>query len=361
MRRVLVGGAQILVVAIAYYLAAKLGLRLAVVGEQVTPLWPPTGIALASLLLRGIGCWPGIAVGAFLANVTMGPSLPAVVAITAGNTLAPVCACLLLTRAGFRVDLKRLRDVLALIALAAFASTLISATVGSATLVVGGGVPAGDFWSTWSVWWTGDAMGVLVVAPVVFIVATGRRSWRAPPARWLEAVTLLVGGTALALAVTWSSANLLFLIFPMLIWAAVRFQHAGAVPCNLIVSVTVVLAAAAGRGPFAGLELLPTMITLQLFNGTATLTALVLAAITTERNEAQHLVQSTVSRMADAVRMLEPHRLLRDGLIQQAVGERDTVDQRNEPDVSRYATTDSAAVLAPERWTGPGAGVHRGR
>lgn len=360
MRRVLVGGAQILVVAIAYYLAAKLGLRLAVVSEQVTPLWPPTGIALACLLLRGIGCWPGIAVGAFLANVTMGPSLPAVVAITAGNTLAPVCACLLLTRVGFNVDLKRLRDVLALISLAAFASMLISATVGAAALVLGGVVPAGDFWSTWSVWWTGDAMGVLVVAPVAFIAATRRGRWRAPPARWLEAVALMVGGTALALAVTWSSANLLFLIFPMLIWAAVRFQHAGAVPCNLIVSVTVVLAAATGRGPFAGLDLLPTMITLQLFNGTATLTALVLAAITTERNEAQHLVQNTVSRMADAVRMLEPHRLLRDGLIQQAVGERDTADQRNGPDVSRCTATDSAAVLAPKRWRGPGAGVHRG-
>ena len=342
MRRVLVGGAQVLVVAIAYYLAAKLGLRLAVVGEQVTPLWPPTGIALACLLLRGIGCWPGIAIGAFLANITMGPSLPAVVAITAGDTLAPVCACLLLTRVGFQVGLKRLRDVLALISLAAFASMLISATVGATTLVVAGAVPAGDFWSTWSVWWTGDAMGVLVVAPVVFIAAafiapTGRRNWRAPTARWLEAGAL-VCGTALALAVTWSSANLLFLIFPMLIWAAVRFQHAGAVPCNLIVSVTVVLAAAAGRGPFAGLDLLPTMITLQLFNGTATLTALLLAAITTERNEAQHLVQSTVSRMADAVRMLEPHRLLRDGLIQQVVGERDVVDQRPVPSTDGQAT-----------------------
>jgi integral membrane sensor domain MASE1 len=338
MRRVLVGGAQVLVVAIAYYLAAKLGLRLAVVGKQVTPLWPPTGIALACLLLRGIGCWPGIAIGAFLANITMGPSLPAVVAITAGDTLAPVCACLLLARVGFHVDLKRLRDVLALIFLAAFTSMLISATVGATALVVAGVVPAGAYWSTWSVWWTGDAMGVLVVAPVAFIAATGRRSWRASPARWLEAGALLVGVAALALAVTWSSANLLFLIFPMLIWAAVRFQHAGAVPCNLIVSVTVVLAAAAGRGPFAGLDLLPTMITLQLFNGTATLTALLLAAITTERNEAQHLVQSTVSRMADAVRMLEPHRLLRDGLIQQAVGERDTVDQHTVPSIDGQAT-----------------------
>lgn len=323
MRRVLVGGTQILVVAAAYYLVAKVGLRLAVVRDQVTPLWPPTGIALACLWLRGIGCWPGIAIGAFLANVAMGPSLPGVLAITAGDTLAPVCACLLLSRVGFRPDLKRLKDVLALIALAAFAGMLISATVGAGTLVLTGAVPAGDFWSTWSVWWTGDVMGVLVVAPVLFIAAT-RRWRRVRPTRLLEAAALLLAIVAVTLAVTWASANLLFLIFPMLMWAAVRFQQAGAVPCNLVVSVTVVLAAAAGRGPFAGLDLLPTMITLQLFNGSATLTALLLAAITTERNEAQRQVQHAASQMADAVQMLEPYRLLHDGLFERLLSERHT-------------------------------------
>ena len=164
-------------------------------------------------------------------------------------------------------------------------------------------------------------MGVLVVAPVLFIAATRHWRWRAELARWLEAAALLLGIAIVTLAVTWASANLLFLIFPMLIWAAVRFQQVGAVPCNLVVSVTVVLAAAAGRGPFANLELLPTMITLQLFNGSATLTALLLAAITTERNEAQRAVERAASQMADAVRMLEPYRLL-----QPVLGERDAND-----------------------------------
>ena len=314
---------QLLVVAVVYYVAARVGLRLAVVRDQVTPLWPPTGIALACLLLRGVGCWPGIAVGAFLANIAMGPSLLGVIAITAGDTIAPVCAGLLLVRAGFRPDLKRLRDVLALIFLAAFAGMLVSATVGSGTLVLAGALPAGEFWSTWSAWWTGDAMGVLVVAPVLFVAATRRWRWRVPTARWLEAAALLLGIVAVTLIVTRSSANLLFLIFPMLIWAAVRFQQAGAVSGNLIVSVTVVLAAAAGWGPFAGLDLLPTMITLQLFNGSAALTALLLAAITTERNEAQRSLQRAATQMADAVQMLEPYRLLHDGLFQRAFTERD--------------------------------------
>jgi integral membrane sensor domain MASE1 len=165
-------------------------------------------------------------------------------------------------------------------------------------------------------------MGVLVVAPVLLIAATRRRRWRVPPARWLEAAALLLGITALTLAVTRSSANLLFLIFPLLIWAALRFRQAGAVPCNLVVSITVVLAAAAGHGPFANLELLPTMITLQAFNGSATLTALLLAAVTSERNEAQRSLQRAASQLGDAIQTLEPYRLLHNGVVQHVLGER---------------------------------------
>src|SRR5262249_21683156 len=124
----LAAGVEILGLAAVYYVVAKLGLNLALVRGQVTPLWPPTGIALAWLLLRGVRHWPGITVGAILANVAMGPSLLAVAVISAGNTLAPVCACVLLTRLGFDVELKRVKDVLALILVAALGGMLISAT-----------------------------------------------------------------------------------------------------------------------------------------------------------------------------------------------------------------------------------------
>jgi integral membrane sensor domain MASE1 len=322
-RRYLVAGLQMLFVAAAYYLAAKIGLRLALVRGQVTPLWPPTGISLSCLLLLGIRCWPGITVGAFLVNVAFGPSLPAVVVISAGNTLAIVCAYLLLTRAGFHADLGRLRDALALIGLGAFIGMLASATIGSGTLVLVGTLPAGDFWATWSVWWTGDAMGVLVVAPVLLIAATTRWRRRVPPARLLEAAALLIVTVAVTTVVTQASTHLLFLIFPVLIWAALRFQQIGAAPCNLIVSVAVVLAAAAGHGTFAGLDTLPMMITLQLFNGSATLTALLLAAITNERNEAQRAVEHAVAQLTGAVRMLEPYSLLRNSLLVDAMRKRD--------------------------------------
>lgn len=322
--RVLAVSAEILVVAAIYYVAAEVGLNLALVRGQVTPLWPPTGIALAYLLLRGVHLWPGITIGAFLANVAMGPSVLAVAGIAAGNTLAPVFACLLLHRVGFSPELRRLKDALALVFLAALAGTLISASAGTGTLVAAGALPPAEFWATWSVWWTGDAMGVLVVTPVLLVAASRRWHRHVASGRRLEAVALLLGVTALTLVVTRVPANLLFLIFPMLIWAALRFQQAGAAPCTLVVSVTVVLAAAGQHGPFAGLDLLSTMITLQAFNGSATLTALLLAAISTERNAAQRTMRLAAAQLTDAVQMLEPYRLLNSGLLQRAVSERES-------------------------------------
>lgn len=314
--------------AVIYFLVAKVGLQLALVRGQVTPLWPPTGIALACLLLLGMRVWPGITIGAFLANVTVGPTLPAVVMISAGNTLAPVCACFLLAKVGFRPEFVRLRDALALVFVAALGGMLISATIGTGTLAAVGALESRDFWATWSVWWTGDAMGVLVVAPVVLVAATRTWKWRVPLVRWLEAAALMVGIVAVTLVVTRLSITMLFLIFPLLIWAALRFQQAGAAPCNLIVSVSVVLAAADRHGPFGELDLLPTMITLQAFNGSATLTALLLAAVTSERNEAQRSLQRAASQLADAVRGLEPYSLLNRGLFQKAFHHRNDGPER---------------------------------
>lgn len=319
-RQTLIIGGQVLVVAVVYYVAAKIGLGLALVGGQVTPLWPSTGVSLAGLLLFGPRVWPGITIAAFLVNLPIGPTLGSAIAITVGNTLAPVCAYLLLRRFGFQKELRRLNDVLTLIFVGAFAGMLVSATTGTATLALSGAA----FWPTWWVWWTGDVIGVLVVVPVVLVAATTRFRTRVRPVRVLEAVLL----TATLTLVTWVAmhtvARLMFLVFPVLIWAALRFRQRGAAPSNVIVTVAAVLAAAAGDGAFADLDLLATMITLQAFNGTATLTALVLAAIADERDEAQHSVHRAVNQLSEAVATLEPYRLLRNGLLHRSLREEDS-------------------------------------
>ncbi|MGW2642368.1 MASE1 domain-containing protein [Streptomyces sp. NPDC001348] len=291
---------EICAVAALYYGSAELGLLQQLVRGQVTPLWPPTGIAVASLLVLGLRVWPGIALGALLANVTLGPSVWAVLGIAAGNTLAPVCACLLLRRVGFRTELDRLRDTLALIFLGAFTGMLVSATMGSAALALSGVLSADRFWPTWSVWWTGDAMGVLLVTPVLLVLRSAHRPRDVPPSRWVEGLLLAVATVGVGVIQT-GTTPLLFLCFPLLIWAAFRFQLAGAAPCALVVSTFAILAATKGAGPFAGHDLLSRMVTLQAFNGSAALTALVLAAAVTERNQAQKEIALACGQLAEMV------------------------------------------------------------
>lgn len=299
-------GLQILAVAAAYFAAAKLGLQQELVRGQVTPLWPPTGIALACLLILGVRIWPGITLGAFLVNVAIGPTPVALVAIAIGNTLAPVCSYLLLTQVGFRTTLDRLRDALALVFLGALGGMLVSATVGTTALVSSGALPPSEFWPTWSVWWTGDAMGVLVITPLLLVV---RHTYLLPPgvvlSRGAEAVALLASITVVTLMATTSSINLLFLVFPFLIWAALRFQLVGAVVCALLVTTIAILSAARGSGPFADHDLFINMVTLQAFNGSAALTALLLAAVIAERNQAHRNIKQVCDRLTDVVDRIE--------------------------------------------------------
>ncbi|MFJ3927400.1 MASE1 domain-containing protein [Streptomyces sp. NPDC090022] len=298
---------RILAVAAVYYGAAQVGLLLQLVRDQVTPLWPPTGVALAGLLLLGMRVWPGIALGAFFVNVVLGPSLISVLAITAGNTLAPVCAALMLRGAGFRNELDRLRDVLALVFLGALVGMVISSTIGTGTLVLSGAVGASDFWPTWSVWWTGDAMGILVVTPFLLVLRKARWPSRAGPGRWFEAVALAVGTVSVTLLATRTpDSTLLFLVSPFLVWAAFRFRLPGAAPCALAVSTLAILAAAADTGPFAGEDVFADMVTLQAFNGTTALTALLLAAVITERDKTYEEIKRVCVRLTEMVARMEP-------------------------------------------------------
>ncbi|GAA3365612.1 MASE1 domain-containing protein [Streptomyces antimycoticus] len=297
-------------VAALYYAGAWIGLLQELVRDQVTPLWPPTGIALACLLTLGPMAWPGIALGAVAVNAPIGPSPLAVLAIVVGNTLAPLCSYLLLRRVGFRPALDRLRDALVLVFLGALAGMLISATVGTAALIVSGALPVGDFWTAWSVWWTGDAMGVLVITPLLLVVHRLLHRVRLPrgvsPYRLLEAAVLLLGTAAVTLVATRTEVSLLFLVFPFLIWAALRFQLAGAAPCSLIVSVLAIAATAEGTGPFSHHSLPARMVTLQAFNGSTALTALLLSAIITERNATRRQIEHVCAQLAEAVFRLAP-------------------------------------------------------
>src|SRR6185503_16279245 len=147
----------------------KLGLQLASEHPSITAVWPPTGIALAAVFVWGYRLWPGVALGAALANTFTGDAPPvAVVGITIGNTLEALVGVYLLRLARFRPALDRVRDVLALVVLAAGLSTMVSATLGVTSLWIGDRIEdVGDLPAAWRVWWLGDMTGDLLVAPLL--------------------------------------------------------------------------------------------------------------------------------------------------------------------------------------------------
>jgi class 3 adenylate cyclase/integral membrane sensor domain MASE1 len=269
--------AKIAGLAIAYYGAAKLGLELAFETSSVTAVWPPTGIALAALVLWGYRLWPGVALGAFLANSWTGIPLYAELGITLGNTLEALAGAWLLHRvAGFRPSLDRPRDVIALALLAGGVSTAISATVGVGSLLLAGEIDRDGLASVWRTWWLGDMMGDLVVAPALLIGVT-HWPFRQAPGRPLEAALvalLLVGGGMLVFS---QSTVLTFLVFPPLIWATFRFWQPGAALGSLLLAGIAVTFTAHDIGPFSGRPPDEQLLLAQAFVGVAGLTALILA------------------------------------------------------------------------------------
>ena len=293
-------GALVLVGA-AYFLGAKLGLSLSLVEHNVTPLWPPTGIAVAALLLLGRSMWPGIALAAFAVNlpISEGP-LPAAVT-AAGNTLAPLLAVALLHRVGFRRQLDRQRDALAIVFLGALASMLVSATIGAVTLVVSGAIPSDQLPSAWAVWWAGDAMGVLAVAPFLLCLPLFRELTPWPLARWVEAGTILAVVATVTTWTAYSDLQMLFLVLPVLGWASWRLQLRGAAPAALVASLVATWAATRESGPFARGSLFEQMLTLQAFNACIALTSFFLAALVSERIRAAGALAAAAAELEERV------------------------------------------------------------
>ncbi|MFD9502732.1 MASE1 domain-containing protein [Streptomyces sp. NPDC060035] len=313
-RRRTVVALQMLGIAAAYYVSGQLGLvrRVTVNSAAVTPLWPPTGIALAALLCLGIRIWPAIAVGAVLTIVSISGGLTlSGLAIAAGSTLAPLCSFLALRAVGFRSELDRLRDGVVLVFLGAMGGMLISATTGAGVLLLKGDLSAGTFWPVWSAWWAGDAMGVLMVTPVLLVLRTARVPGLGY--RWAEPAALVMVAVGLAVVATRSPLSMIYLVFPPLVWAALRFQLAGSAPCALLVSIMAVIAGTDRVGPFNNHSVLEIMLNLGVLNCCVALTALLLAAIVQEHKNIRRETELACEELAALVEELAPHPAQRGG------------------------------------------------
>jgi signal transduction histidine kinase/ActR/RegA family two-component response regulator len=297
----------IVVLFAVYVVTARFGLWIDAVSGFATPVWPPTGISLVALSLFGYRLWPGIALGAFLVNRLAGAPLLAAGGMAAGNTLEAVLGTYLLQRAvGFRPPLDRLRDVIGLVAAAAVLSTTVSATIGVTSGWLGGVIPSIHSGQAWWTWWLGDMIGDLVIAPLLFVWIAQPRI-RMTHRQAAEAGILLISVIGVSLLIFGSplatrTISSPYLLFPLLIWAALRFGQHGAVTTIVAVSTVAIWGTVYGSGPFAGQSRHEDLLLLQTFVGVVAVTILVLAAVVSERKRLEEALRQRAEALARADR-----------------------------------------------------------
>jgi signal transduction histidine kinase/CheY-like chemotaxis protein len=277
---------------IAYFFAGKLGLHFAFVHASASAVWPPTGIALAAVLLLGYRVWPAIFIGAFLVNITIDGSIASSVGIAAGNTLEAMVGAALVERyAGGPRAFNRARDFLRFAVLAGMVSSAISATIGVTSLAVTGQAEWGAFSQIWLTWWLGDAAGALIVAPLLILWGMAPRlgPLRERP---LEAVLLLPVVAATGALVfahpEFSRYPLPFLCIPPLMWAAFRFGQREVATSVALLSAIATWATVGGTGPFVMASDNESLLVLQAFMATIAALTLPVAALVWERKAVEH-------------------------------------------------------------------------
>lgn len=288
--------AECMLFALVYGIAARAGLVYSSLAPNVTLLWPPTGISLFVVLRWGPRLLPGIFIGDLIANAGTGIPVWVMLGIGAGNALQTFFCVWALKRSGFQEGLQRVRDVVALMTLGTIGAAM-SATIGPGALALAGSIPASSYGSVWLQWLMGDATGVIVLAPL--LLAWWGTNRRAPePGRLWEGVLLLVvlGAlcealfgqlfrSALPLAPGYYPAALA--LFPLAVWAALRFGLRGATLFTLLVSVAAVWGTLQGNGPFVDGMQTSSLMRWWLFANVITVTSLLLAASQSERDQAR--------------------------------------------------------------------------
>ncbi|MDP2410954.1 MAG: MASE1 domain-containing protein [Pseudolabrys sp.] len=292
----------LVVVGLAYFLLARLGLQLASINPSASPIWPATGLALAAVLLGGVRVWPAILIAAFAANaVTAGtPATAAFIAV--GNTLEAVVGGFLVMRwSGGRDTFSTPAQVVKFALIVFGAATVISATVGVVTLCVAGLAPWANFWPIWITWWLGDAAGALVVTPVIVLWAlTDLRSLNG---REVRDIALALGGTVAVGLIAFSpllprseyTSPLAFLAILPLLWSALRRGPRDTATVALILTAFTIWATRAQAGPFAGVEQNETFVLLLTFIISVTVPSLALSADVAVRRTTEDNLRRTFS------------------------------------------------------------------
>jgi PAS domain S-box-containing protein len=294
---------KLLAVAAIYFAAAKFGLSLAFLNASVSPVWPPTGIAIAAVLIFGNRIWPGILLGAFLANFLTPVSVPIASVIALGNTVEAVACGSLLRALGFNNSFELAKDVFKFL-VAVMLCTTLSATVGNVALSLGHDAPWQQFGQLWLTWWLGDTAGALTIGPLLLAWSVGPYHWL-PKRRYLELVLVLLLLSVSSMA-TFSKPSptpiqyfvLARFLVPFFLWAAFRLGRRGVTMATIVLSAFAVWGTANKLGPFANAPINDSLLLLQVFIGSNAVMFLFLVAVVEERRLSQESLRENERRLA---------------------------------------------------------------
>jgi signal transduction histidine kinase len=281
-----------------YYGSARFGYTLEFSGPVGAIVWLPAGVGIAFLTLGGLGLWPGVLIGDLLANDYSTLPVGSAMGQTVGNILEVVLAAWLIRRHLRRDNpLGSVTDV-ARIMLALAAGTALSATVGVTCAVLGGVTAFAHSPTVWRTWWLGDLVGALIVVPLALAWSRPLKgvAWRS---RAPEGLALLVAVVVLGEIALRSSEPLTYLLFPLLVWAALRFGQRGATLSVAMVSALTVWNTTHYLGPFVYDSITRSVLTTQLFIAIAALSTLMLQAVVAEREDLVEQVEISRARLVE--------------------------------------------------------------
>ena len=248
---------ELVAIGAIYFVLAKIGLVLASIHASATPIWPPTGLALAAVLLRGYRVAPAILLGAFAANVTTAGTITTSAVISVGNMLEALSGAWLVNRWSGGCDTFVKPDDVVRFALVSLLATTLSPTIGVVSLAFAGLAQWSNFGAIWLTWWLGDLAGALVITPVLVLWARSTPdAFRGPEV--IESVTVYAATGAIGVFAfsplveqTAERGPLAFLAILPLLWAALRLSQRETATVALFLSIFAVWATLFGGGPFA--------------------------------------------------------------------------------------------------------------
>jgi two-component sensor histidine kinase/integral membrane sensor domain MASE1 len=282
-----------LIIVPVYFGAASIGLSLAFRHTNISPVWPPSGIAVASILLFGYSVFPGVAVGAFLANYLTGLSLLTSIGIATGNTLEALCAAYLAKRfSEAEGPLDTTRNVFAFLVLSGMFSSMIAASIGTSSVYFGGFGSGASFFYLWWTWWLGDTVGIVVVAPLIIAWFKGIAGFDKKDVYALALLALAIFASGMIDFGGHFETNTPFtyLTLPLVTLAAFRFEQRGASLAIVVLSGIALWGTRNNFGPFVAASLHESLLFLQLFIGIIAATGLLVAAGMFERRKAQQVI-----------------------------------------------------------------------